>query len=120
MLDVCFSIIFIAVMLFYSVPLTLIVLVSLPLYVVLTISVVPVLRARLNEKFARGAENQALLVETVTGIQTVESSSLEPALARRWDNQLAAYVVDNFGDTVTELAAGRHRHDRVEHRLDAR
>ncbi len=39
---------------------------------------VPVLRARLNEKFARGAENQALLVETVTGIQTVKASALEP------------------------------------------
>ena len=38
----------------------------------------PVLRGRLNEKFARGAENQALLVETVTGIQTVKATALEP------------------------------------------
>ena len=79
-LDVLFSVIFIAVMLFYSVPLTLIVLVSLPLYVGLSLCVVPILRARLDEKFARGAENQAMLVETVTGIQTVKASALEPAL----------------------------------------
>ena len=39
--------------------------------------------ARLNEKFARGAENQALLVETVTGIQTVKANALEPAIAQR-------------------------------------
>ena len=95
-LDVAFSVIFIAVMFFYSVPLTLIVLATLPLYVLLSVLVVPVLRARLNEKFARGAENQALLVETVTGIQTVKASALEPALARRWDNQLAAYVSASF------------------------
>jgi subfamily B ATP-binding cassette protein HlyB/CyaB len=95
-LDVCFSVIFIAVMFFYSVPLTMIVLVSLPLYVALSVAVVPVLRSRLNEKFARGAENQALLVETVTGIQTVKANSLEPAVARRWDNQLAAYVSASF------------------------
>jgi len=95
-LDVAFSVIFIAVMLAYSVPLTLIVLVSLPLYVLLSVLIVPVLRARLNEKFARGAENQALLVETVTGIQTVKASALEPAIARRWDNQLAAYVSASF------------------------
>jgi len=95
-LDVVFSVLFIGVMLLYSVPLTLIVLVSLPLYAVLILSVVPVLRGRLNEKFARGAENQAMLVETITGIQTVKANALEPAMARRWDNQLAAYVSASF------------------------
>ena len=95
-LDVLFSVIFVAVMLAYSVPLTLIVLVSLPLYAGLSLLLVPVLRARLSEKFARGAENQALLVETVTGIQTVKASALEPQLARRWDEQLAAYVSASF------------------------
>ncbi|MGY4830470.1 type I secretion system permease/ATPase [Sphaerotilaceae bacterium SBD11-9] len=95
-LDVAFSVIFIAVMLLYSVPLTLIVLISLPLYVGLSLLLVPILRARLNEKFARGAENQALLVETVTGIQTVKAGALEPAVAKRWDDQLAAYVSASF------------------------
>ena len=91
-LDVLFSAIFIAVMFAYSVPLTLIVLASLPLYLILSLTIVPLLRGRLNEKFARGAENQSLLVETVTGIQTVKASALEPQMARRWDEQLAAYV----------------------------
>jgi subfamily B ATP-binding cassette protein HlyB/CyaB len=96
LLDVMFSVIFIAIMFAYSVPLTLIVLASLPLYAGISLVVVPVLRARLNEKFARGAENQALLVETVTGIQTVKASALEPAIAKRWDDQLAAYVSASF------------------------
>jgi subfamily B ATP-binding cassette protein HlyB/CyaB len=96
LLDVFFSIVFIAVMLFYSVPLTLIVLVSLPLYFGLSLAVVPILRARLDVKFARGAENQSMLVETVTGIQTVKATALEPAFCKRWDNQLAAYVSASF------------------------
>nr|WP_235580978.1 type I secretion system permease/ATPase [Pseudorhodoferax sp. Leaf265] len=96
LLDVAFSIAFIAVMLFYSVPLTLIVLVSLPLYFGLSLAVVPVLRRRLDEKFARGAENQAMLVETIAGIQTVKAGALEPSFGRRWDNQLAAYVSASF------------------------
>jgi subfamily B ATP-binding cassette protein HlyB/CyaB len=95
-LDVFFSIVFIAVMLFYSVPLTLIVLVSLPLYFGLSLAVVPILRARLDVKFARGAENQSMLVETVTGIQTVKATALEPAFAKRWDSQLAGYVSASF------------------------
>ena len=95
-LDVFFSVVFIAIMLFYSVPLTLIVLVSLPLYAAISLAVVPLLRQRLDEKFARSAENQAMLVETVTGIQTVKASALEPSMAKRWDDQLAAYVAASF------------------------
>jgi subfamily B ATP-binding cassette protein HlyB/CyaB len=95
-LDVMFSVIFVGVMLLYSLPLTLIVLASLPLYVGLSLAVVPLLRRRLDEKFARGAANQALLVEAITGIQTVKASALEPQLAKRWDDQLAAYVSAGF------------------------
>jgi ATP-binding cassette, subfamily B, bacterial HlyB/CyaB len=106
LLDVVFSAVFIAVMLFYSVPLTLIVMASLPLYFTLSLAVVPVLRKRLDVKFARGAENQAMLVEAVTGIQTVKAGALEPSFARRWDNQLAAYVSASF--KTTNLASWAH------------
>jgi subfamily B ATP-binding cassette protein HlyB/CyaB len=104
-LDVLFSVVFIAVMFAYSVPLTLIVLASLPLYVLLTLGVVPALRTRLNDKFTRGAENQALLVESITGVQTLKASALEPAFCRRWDERLAAYVSAAFrAQTVATLA----------------
>ncbi len=106
LLDVAFSVVFVAVMFLYSVPLTLIVLLSVPLYAAITLAVVPVLRRRLDEKFARGAENQAMLVETVTGIQTVKAGALEPSFARRWDQQLAAYVAASF--RVQNLAAVAH------------
>jgi len=106
LLDVFFSFLFIAVMLWYSVPLTLIVLASLPLYFGLSLAVVPVLRRRLELRFARGAENQAMLVETVTGIQTVKAGALEPVFGRRWDAQLAAYVSASF--KAQNLAALAH------------
>lgn len=95
-LDVLFSVVFIGVMLFYSTSLTLIVLVGLPLYFGLSLAIVPILRLRLDQKFARGAENQALLVETVGGIQTVKTTALEPVFSRHWDEQLAAYVSASF------------------------
>jgi subfamily B ATP-binding cassette protein HlyB/CyaB len=104
-LDVLFSVVFVAIMLVYSVPLTLIVLASLPLYVGLSLLVVPILRVRLNEKFARGAENQSHLVEVVTGIQTVKAGALEPILAKRWDDQLAAYVSAGFKTQTLANAA---------------
>lgn len=95
-LDLLFSVVFIAVMLYYSGWLTLIVVVSLPCYVVLSAAFTPLLRARLHEKFNRGAENQAFLVETISGIDTVKAMAVEPHWTRKWDNQLAAYVSSSF------------------------
>jgi subfamily B ATP-binding cassette protein HlyB/CyaB len=104
-LDVLFSVVFIAVMLFYSGWLTLVVLASLPLYFAIALLVTPLLRARLHEKFNRGAENQAFLVETVSGIDTLKSMAVEPQMQRRWDAQLAGYVSAGFKSaTLSTLA----------------
>ncbi len=104
-LDVLFSVLFIAVMFWYSVTLTVIVLLSVPCYIALSLLVIPVLRTRLQEKFARGAENQSLLVETVTGIQTVKAGALEPVIAHRWDEQLASYVSASFKTQIVAASA---------------
>src|SRR3546814_9620218 len=74
-LDLLFTVVFLAVMFFYSGWLTLIVVLALPLYALISAAITPSLRRRLNEKFARGADNQAFLVETVTGIGTVDRTS---------------------------------------------
>ncbi|MFM0074598.1 type I secretion system permease/ATPase [Paraburkholderia sediminicola] len=95
-IDMIFSVIFLGVMCVYSVWLTLIVAVSLPLYAITSITLNPILRERLNNKFARGADNQSFLVEAVSGVQTVKSMAIEPQFTRRWDNQLAAYVTASF------------------------
>jgi subfamily B ATP-binding cassette protein HlyB/CyaB len=101
--DLLFAVVFIAVMLYYSVLLTLVVLASIPIYAALMALAMPVFRKRLEEKFSRGAENQAFLVESVTNIQTLKAGAVEPQAVRRWDQQLAAYVASSF--RVTRLAA---------------
>ncbi|MDU9031250.1 type I secretion system permease/ATPase [Pseudomonas mediterranea] len=104
-LDILFSVVFITVMFFYSGWLTLVVVVSLPMYVLVSIFITPLLRSRLRESFARGAENQAFLVETINGIDTLKSMSVEPQITRKWDNQLAAYVSAGFRtQTLSNIA----------------
>lgn len=105
-LDLVFSVVFLAVMLLYSVKLTLIVLASIPLYVGLSLFFTPVLRARLNEKFNRSAENQAFLVETISGIDTVKAMAVEPRWRERWDRQLAGYVSASLAATNISTVAG--------------
>ncbi len=95
-IDLFFTVVFLGVMFFYSSLLTYVVLATIPLYILLSVVITPIFRHRLNEKFNRGAENQAFLVETVSGIQTVKAMAVEPAMERRWDEQLAGYVRASF------------------------
>ncbi|MFX1674550.1 type I secretion system permease/ATPase [Paraburkholderia sp. A2WS-5] len=95
-IDIGFSFVFIGVMCLYSVWLTLLVVASLPVYGLVSAMLVPVFRARLNEKFARGADNQSFLVESVSGVETVKAMAVEPQFIRRWESQLAAYVSAGF------------------------
>ena len=80
----------------YSTVLALIVLASLPLYVFLSAGATPIFRRRLDEKFRRGAENQAFLIESLTGVETLKAMAAEPQMQRRWEEQLAAYVSASF------------------------
>ncbi|MCC8980643.1 type I secretion system permease/ATPase [Bradyrhizobium acaciae] len=95
-IDLFFTFVFLAVMFVYSPLLTLVVVGSLPFYVALSMSATPVFRRRLDEKFRRGAENQAFLVESVTGIETLKSMAIEPQAQRKWEEQLAGYVTSSF------------------------
>ncbi|MGA6829365.1 type I secretion system permease/ATPase [Nitrospira sp. NS4] len=106
-LDVVFTVVFLAVMWFYSPVLTGVVMVSLPLYAVLSVAITPIIRARLHEKFNRGAENQSFLVEAISGIQTVKAMAVEPPLLRKWEEQLAGYVRASFRATSVITVAGQ-------------
>lgn len=106
-LDIVFSFVFIGVMLWYSKELTMIVLASIPLYILLSLFFTPVLRARLNEKFNRSAENQSFLVETLSGIDTVKAMAVEPRWQQKWEKQLAAYVATGLSTTnIAMFASG--------------
>ncbi|WP_429598559.1 type I secretion system permease/ATPase [Sphingomonas zeicaulis] len=101
-IDLFFTIVFFAMMYLYSPILTLIVALSVPIYAAISALITPGLRARLDEKFRRGAENQAFLVETVTGIGTLKAMGVEPQMRDRWEKQFAGYTSTGFG--VTQLA----------------
>jgi ATP-binding cassette, subfamily B, bacterial HlyB/CyaB len=95
-IDLFFTFVFLAVMYFYSPLLTWIVLASFPFYIAISAGATPLFRRRLNEKFQRGAENQAFLVESVTGVETLKAMAVEPQMQRRWEEQLAGYVAASF------------------------
>ena len=91
-LDLLFTVVFLGVMIWYSGLLTLIVLASIPLHAGLALVFTPMIRAKLNDKFNKGAENQSFLVETISGMNTVKAMAVEPRWTHKWDQQLASYV----------------------------
>jgi subfamily B ATP-binding cassette protein HlyB/CyaB len=95
-IDLLFTVVFLAVMLVYSTALTFVVLGAFPFYIGISAVATPLFRDRLAEKFRRGAENQAFLVESITGVQTLKAMAVEPQMNRRWEEQLAGYVAASF------------------------
>lgn len=108
LVDPFFTIIFLIVMWVYSPTLFLIAVLAIPCYAAVAFFVTGPLRARIEEKFERSAANNALLVESIGGIQTVKAGAVEPQWQDRWDRQLAGYsqanqkVID-LGNTGSQL-----------------
>src|SRR5579863_3003104 len=94
--DLVFTAVFLAVMIYYSPILTAVTVAVFPFYIGLSAGLTPLFRRRLDEKFRRGAENQAFLVESVTGVETLKAMAVEPQMQRRWEEQLAGYVAASF------------------------
>lgn len=99
-IDLIFTGIFIAVLFIYSPTLTLIVIASIPVYLLIAAVIRPFLRERINEKFNRGAESQQFLVESIVGAQTLKAASVEPMMQSQWEEKLAAYVRTSFDATM--------------------
>jgi subfamily B ATP-binding cassette protein HlyB/CyaB len=95
-IDLFFTFVFLAVMFFYTSLLTWIVIGAFPVYIAISAGATPMFHRRLDEKFQRGAENQAFLVESVAGVETLKAMAVEPQMQRRWEEQLAGYVAASF------------------------
>ncbi len=92
MIDVFFVVVYVVVLFLYSVPLTIIVLASLPLFAILSLIITPLFKKSLDEKFETGAKAQSFLVESVNGIHTVKSFALESSFEEKWGDLQSDYV----------------------------
>jgi HlyB family type I secretion system ABC transporter len=105
-MDAFFSIIYIVVMLFYSVLLTGVALATVPLFALLTLTVSPIIRKQARIKAERNADTQSYLVEVVSGIQTVKAQNIELRSRWNWQDRYSRYVVAGFKTVLTSTTAG--------------
>ena len=126
LLDLPALLIFLPLMLWYSVRLTLVVLaVTALLGGVIAVMLGPY-RRRLRHLYQAEAQRQSLLVESVHGMRTVKSLNLEPRREEAWDNAAADAVNTYVQVGKITLAANTlssfiekapHRHHRRRRRL---
>ena len=100
-LDSIFAVVYLALMFYYNVQLTLVALAVIPFFAILTLVATPVLRYWLNQTFNRGADSQSFLVETITGIHAVKAHSATEVARERWEGLFARFVRTSFKASTT-------------------
>ncbi|MEQ8540174.1 MAG: peptidase domain-containing ABC transporter [Coleofasciculus sp. D1-CHI-01] len=105
-LDAVFSVLYIVVMFIYSWVLTIVSLGIIPLFVLLTVIVSPIVRRQLRTKAERNAQTQSYLVEVMSGIQTVKAQNIELRTRWQWQERYARYVSAGFKTVLTSTTAG--------------
>ena len=95
-LDLPFLVICLAVMLYYSVPLTALVVGILLIIAIASFLMAPIFQRQLNEQFLLGARNQAFVTEHIAGFETVKTLQMEPQLRQRYSGYLATLLSSSF------------------------
>lgn len=105
LLDAFSLLVFIPILLLYSVKLTLVVLGFAALVGLVVMVLVGPFQRRLQALYQAEGERQALLVETVHGMRTVKSLALEPRQRRVWDDRSAETISVRFRvDKISTVA----------------
>ena len=104
-LDAVFAVIYIAVMLLYSVQLTFWALAVVPLFVGVTFFSAPVIRKQLRQQAEANSKVQSHLVETLGGMETIKGQSMEVHSRWRWQQLYGGQIQSGFKNVVTSTAA---------------
>ena len=96
LLDSTALLIFLPILMFYSVSLTMVVLIFSALLGINIGVLLGPYRRRLEALYNAEGERQAMLVETIHGIQTVKALSMEPVQRKNWDQSSAQAVAPFF------------------------
>jgi subfamily B ATP-binding cassette protein HlyB/CyaB len=95
-LDILFAIVFFLVLAAYSLQHTLIVVLTIPAYLLVGAFIRPRLISRINQRFTKDAQSQQFLVECVVGAHTVKTNAIEPLAQSQWDDKRIGFSEQAF------------------------
>jgi len=104
-LDAVFALLYVAVMVIYSWQLTLLTLSVIPILVVLTLTVSPMVRNQLQSRAVANARTQSHLVEVLSSMMTVKAQNIELRSRWKWQDLYTDYVAEGFDNTLLSTTA---------------
>jgi ATP-binding cassette subfamily B protein len=104
MLDCLMVFVYLALMFFYNVKLTLIALAFIPGYVILTIVVTPIFKRQYREAFEKSAEADSQMVESVTGVGTVKATAAERRVRWKLEGLIVKSLNVQFRSALSGMA----------------
>ena len=105
-LDAVFSVVYVAVMISYSIQLTFVSLAVVPILGLMIVLINPLVLRLIKQRNMRFADSQSYLVEVVSGIQTVKAQNIELKSRWEWSSRYAKYITASFKTIITGTAAG--------------
>lgn len=104
-LDAIFALLYIVVMLIYSWQLTLLTLAVIPVLVLLTLTVSPMVRNQLQSRAVANARAQSHLVEVLSSMMTVKAQNIELRSRWKWQDLYTDFVAEGFDNTLLSTTA---------------
>jgi len=105
-LDTIFSVIYIVIMCFYSLKLTICSLLVIPFFMGLTLLVAPIAKKYILDQAISRARVNSHLVEGISGIESIKSQGLEFITESKWEGFYKKQIDSSFKYSVFTSAAG--------------
>ncbi|MGH9941041.1 MAG: peptidase domain-containing ABC transporter [Pyrinomonadaceae bacterium] len=104
-LDCLMVVVYLALMFYYNAKLALLALAFMPAYAGLTLALTPILKRQFRESFAKGAEADSQMVESVTGVGTVKATATERRVRWKLEGLIVKALNVEFRGALTGMAA---------------
>jgi len=88
LVDLPFVVLFIFVIYMIGGPLAIVPAIAVPLILLLGLIIQPFLARYAEQAFAEGQAKQGVLVETITGLETIKTSNIAPLMRKRWEDSI--------------------------------
>ena len=95
-LDAIFSLLYFSVMMYYSVKLTLIILLTIPPLIAVTVGITPITQRLIRRRAEASSRTQSFLVELLGGIQTIKLQNAEISSRKKWEDRHLETINNGF------------------------
>jgi ATP-binding cassette, subfamily B, bacterial len=106
-LDSLFALAYVALMFYFSPPLTGVALATIVLFLLLIFASTPIVRRAWSETLDRRSKTQSALVEAISSVQSLKAHTAEKHVRDRWEKLFGDYVEQSFKASKIATLSGK-------------